>query len=48
MKNKPTFETFLKNIYGMSMVYYDRMPMPMQKAVEIDYTNRYGKPIVWW
>jgi hypothetical protein len=47
-KNKRTFEDFLKIIYGMSMVDYDRLPRLTQKAIEVDYIDRYGKPIVWW
>lgn len=47
-KKKRTFEEFLLTIYGISLADYNAMPAAQQKALELDYINRYGSPIVWW
>lgn len=45
---KPTFEEFLKNIYGMSLYDYHKKTYDEQILLEADYKNRYGKLIRWW
>lgn len=48
MKNKPSFEKFLKDIYGMTIFeYQNKLSAAQQKAVEIDYKDRYGS-IKWF
>lgn len=48
MKNKPSFEKFLKDIYGMTIFeYQNKLSTAQQKAVEIDYKDRYGS-IKWF
>lgn len=47
-KNKPSFESFLHNVYSMSFSDYSSLPDLAQKAIEIDYINRYGTPTKWF
>ena len=48
MKNKPSFEKFLNDIYGMTIFeYQNKLSAAQQKAVEIDYKDRYGS-IKWF
>lgn len=48
MKNKCSFEEFLRSIYELSMLDYLGLSLEEQKAVELDYVVRYGSPIIWF
>jgi hypothetical protein len=42
-----TFKDFLKLIYGMDMIDYQNANLFQRKALEVDYIDRYGTPIIW-
>lgn len=40
---KPTFEEFIRMIYGLSMDEYWSLNEFQRKAIDIDYHDRYGR-----
>ena len=46
--NKRTFEEFLKIVYNMTLADYYILNDLQKKALECEYKDKYGTPIIWY